>query len=613
MLQLDTICALATPQGVGAIGVIRVSGEKTIEIVNQIFKGKNLTNVESHTIHFGTIRDNEKIVDEVLISVFRIPKSFTKEDVIEISCHGSDYIIRYILKLLIKNGCRMAKPGEFTQRAFMNGQFDLVQAEAVADLIAADSEAAHKTAINQLRGGFSKKLAMLREELIHFASLVELELDFGEEDVEFANRDDLKELIYKIKRQLEPLIESFDSGNAVKEGIPVAIVGPPNAGKSTLLNALLNEEKAIVTEIAGTTRDVIEDVMFIEGIKFRFIDTAGIRETKDVVESIGIERSKQAMQRAEVVLVIFDNEADRQEIEKQFFEVLKDKKVIWVRNKVDLFASPQPLFYEERDLSSPPSPSRRGVGGEVNPNTKSPFGAVSTDLLKKARDLRKNLTNSEEILWELLRNRQIDNLKFRRQHPLEEGYILDFYCHEVKLGIELDGGYHHGDFQKNYDKVRSLDIELAYGIKILRFNNEDVFGNIESVVGEIRKFTSPLTPLLVGEGNYLKPSPTKRGLGEVNISAKLGTGIEELKKSIIELVKNQKTNDTVITNLRHYEHLLKAKEALDEVLDGIDFGITGDFLAQDIRLSLHHLGEITGTITTDDLLANIFSKFCIGK
>lgn len=446
MLQLDTICALATPQGVGAIGVIRVSGEKTIEIVNQIFKGKNLTNVESHTIHFGTIRDNEKIVDEVLVSVFRTPKSFTKEDVIEISCHGSDYIIRYILKLLIKNGCRMAKPGEFTQRAFMNGQFDLVQAEAVADLIAADSEAAHKTAINQLRGGFSKKLAMLREELIHFASLVELELDFGEEDVEFANRDDLKELIYKIKRQLEPLIESFDSGNAVKEGIPVAIVGPPNAGKSTLLNALLNEEKAIVTEIAGTTRDVIEDVMFIEGIKFRFIDTAGIRETKDVVESIGIERSKQAMQRAEVVLVIFDNEADRQEIEKQFFEVLKNKKVIWVRNKVDLFASQS-----------------------------------------------------------------------------------------------------------------------------------------------INQF------------------------GEVNISAKLGTGIEELKQSIIELVKNQKTSDTVITNLRHFEHLLKAKEALDEVLNGIVFGITGDFLAQDIRLSLHHLGEITGTITTDDLLANIFSKFCIGK
>lgn len=446
MLQLDTICALATPQGVGAIGVIRVSGEKTIEVVNQIFKGKNLANVESHTVHFGTIRDNDKIVDEVLISVFRTPKSFTKEDVIEISCHGSDYIIRYILKLLIKNGCRMAKPGEFTQRAFMNGQFDLVQAEAVADLIAADSEAAHKTAINQLRGGFSKKLAFLREELIHFASLVELELDFGEEDVEFANRDDLKELIYKINHQLEPLIDSFDSGNAVKEGVPVAIVGPPNAGKSTLLNALLNEEKAIVTEIAGTTRDVIEDVMFIEGIKFRFIDTAGIRETKDVVESIGIERSKQAMQRAEIVLVIFDNDADKQEIETQFHEVLKEKKVIWVRNKVDLFGS---------------------------------FSDTSND--------------------------------------------------------------------------------------------------------------------------------------EVNISAKLGTGIEELKRTIVEAVKNQKTNDTVITNLRHYEHLLKAKEALDEVLNGIDFGITGDFLAQDIRLSLHHLGEITGTITTDDLLANIFSKFCIGK
>ncbi len=440
MIQLETICALSTPQGIGAIGVIRVSGERTFEIVNKIFKGKDLTKVDSHTIHFGTIRDGGVIVDEVLIAVFKTPKSFTKEDVVEISCHGSDYIIRYILKLLLQNGCRMAQAGEFTQRAFLNGQFDLVQAEAVADLIAADSEAAHKTAMNLMRGGFSNQLKALREELIHFASLVELELDFGEEDVEFAERDDLKSLILKIQNFLKSLIDSFDVGNVIKEGLPVAIIGPPNAGKSTLLNVLLNEERAIVTEIAGTTRDVIEDVLFIEGIKFRFIDTAGIRETKDVVESIGIERSKDAMRRAEIVLLL----SDSQDSNEDFISEFDEDKIIRVRNKIDLVA-----------------------------------------------------------------------------------------------------------------KAENVD-----------------------------------------------------GLG---ISAKNNIGIDELKAAIVSKAKMKKQADTMLTNLRHYEHLVKANEALSEVLNGLDLGITGDFLAQDIRLSLHHLGEITGAISSDDLLANIFSKFCIGK
>jgi tRNA modification GTPase len=440
MIQLETICALSTPQGIGAIGVIRVSGEHTFKIVNKIFKGKDLTEVDSHTIHFGTIRDGGMIVDEVLIAVFKTPKSFTKEDVVEISCHGSDYIIKYILKLLLQNGCRMAQAGEFTQRAFLNGQFDLVQAEAVADLIAADSEAAHKTAMNLMRGGFSNQLKVLREELIHFASLVELELDFGEEDVEFAERDDLKSLISTIQNFLKNLIDSFDAGNVIKEGLPVAIIGPPNAGKSTLLNILLNEERAIVTEIAGTTRDVIEDVLFIEGIKFRFIDTAGIRATKDVVESIGIERSKEAMRRAEIVLLLTDNQI----INEDFILDFEEDKIIKVRNKIDL--------------------------------------AVQ---------------------------------------------------------------------KENFDGIQ--------------------------------------------------------------ISAKNNIGIDALKTAIVAKAKVKKQADTMLTNLRHYEHLVKASEALTEVLNGLDVGITGDFLAQDIRLSLHHLGEITGAISSDDLLANIFSKFCIGK
>ena len=454
IFQQYPICALATASGVGAIAVVRVSGLGAIEIVNTIFKGKNLINVESQTVHFGTIMNGDETIDEVLATVFKSPKSFTKEDVVEISCHGSNYIIQQILQLLVRNGASLAKAGEFTQRAFLNGQFDLVQAEAVADLIAADSAANHRVAINQLRGGFSKQLAALREELIHFASLVELELDFGEEDVEFAERDDLKALILKLQQSIEPLIDSFQYGNAIKEGVPVAIIGAPNVGKSTLLNALLNEERAIVTPIAGTTRDVIEDILVIDGIKFRIIDTAGIRETQDLVESIGIERSKQAIEKAEIVLMVYDSEETMSEISN----LATDKKIIWVRNKVDM-RSPQSI-------------------------------------------------------------------------------------------------------------VESQESNIQY--------------------------------------------PQSVSVQHLNISAKNGIGIEDLKRNLTSSIINLKSS-IVVTNLRHYEHLQKTNEALSSVLSGLDSGITGDFLAQDIRLSLFHLGELTGTIVSDDLLANIFSKFCIGK
>ncbi|MCF2504804.1 tRNA uridine-5-carboxymethylaminomethyl(34) synthesis GTPase MnmE [Dyadobacter sp. CY107] len=448
--QQEVICALATPSGVGAIAIIRVSGLGSISMVKSIFKGKNLEEAESHTVHFGTIQAAGEIIDEVLVTVFKTPKSFTKEDSIEISCHGSDYIIRQILKLLITKGARIAKPGEFTQRAFLNGQFDLVQAEAVADLIAADSQASHKTALNQLRGGFSKKLASLRTELIHFASLIELELDFGEEDVEFAQRDDLRRLIEALLSTITPLIDSFDFGNALKEGVPVAIIGSPNVGKSTLLNALLNEEKAIVTSIAGTTRDVIEDTIVLEGLKFRFIDTAGIRETTDLVESIGIERSKNAMEKADIVIFLFDSLETLRE-NQQLGALLPDgKQVLYVLNKIDI-------------------------------------GGIATESLDA---LQNNI---------------------------------------------------------------------------------------------------------------------------ISISAKSQTGLSGLTNKLVSMVYGQSASDTVVTNLRHYEHLVKTHDALNDVLNGLETGVTGDFLAQDIRLSLHHLGEITGTIVTDDLLDNIFSKFCIGK
>ena len=452
LIPQSTIVALATPSGVGAIAVIRVSGSETFPIVNKLFKGKNLEKQPSHTIHFGTIRDGELIVDEVLVSLFKAPASYTREDTIEISCHGSDYIIQKILKLIIKEGARLANAGEFTQRAFLNGQLDLAQAEAVADLIASDSEASHQTAINQIRGGFSKQIAQLREQLINFASLIELELDFGEEDVEFADRDDLRQLIFRIQSVLVPLIESFAMGNVIKNGVPTVIVGKPNAGKSTLLNRLLNEEKAIVSDIPGTTRDVIEDELFIEGIRFRLIDTAGLRKATDTIEAIGVERTMQQMEKASLIIYLFDaSEIDLSVISEQIVNF--NVPYLLVGNKVD----------------------------KLSLEKKRAFDAAYSD-----------------IIW---------------------------------------------------------------------------------------------------------------------ISASENQNIEILKDILVKKVKTKeiKTGDTVVTNLRHFQHLSQTNEALENVLEGLNQSITGDFLAQDIRFALHHLGEITGQITTDDLLANIFSRFCIGK
>lgn len=451
----DTIIALATPQGVGAIAVIRLSGKDAIRVTDEVFFGKNLENQPSHTIHFGTIRDGEKIIDEVLVSIFKAPKSFTKENVVEISTHGSSYIINQVLKLFVRKGIRLAKPGEFTQRAFLNGQFDLAQAEAVADLIHADSETSHQAALNQMRGGFSSEIQELRNQLIHFASMIELELDFVEEDVEFASRDDLRRLVERILRIVEELILSFDLGNVIKNGVPTVIAGKPNAGKSTLLNALLNEEKAIVSDIAGTTRDFIEDEISIGGVIFRFIDTAGLRETTDTIEAIGVSRTQEKMKTASLILYLFD---------------LSD-----------------------------------------------------TDLIEINRDINK-----------------LENL----------------------------------------------------GVPFLKVANKTDKAK-ENIISEL-KANHPDT---------------------IFISAGQKENLEGLKLRILELVNLDKfrTGNTIITNVRHYDSLTKTRESLLDVLTGLDSQVTNDFLAMDIRRALHYLGEITGQVTTDDLLANIFSKFCIGK
>ncbi len=448
----DTIIALTTPQGVSALAVIRLSGIDAIKITDKVFTGKKLETQPTHTAHLGTI-GTEKTIDEVLVTVFKEPNSFTKENSVEISCHGSPVIVREIIKLFLQHGVRLAEPGEFTRRAFLNGRFDLAQAEALADLIHAETDNARQAALNQMRGGFSKEIKHLREELIHFASLIELELDFGEEDVEFAGRSDLRNLIQKIQNYLARLISSFEQGNVIKNGIPTVIAGKPNAGKSTLLNALLNEERAIVSDIPGTTRDVIEDEMILDGIAFRFMDTAGLRDTSDTIEAIGVSRTRESMKKAALILYLFD-------------------------------------------LSS---------------------------------------TSLTEI-------------------AAEEAEVKAMGIPYIKVG----------------NKVDAASPEL-----VKKIENQDF----------------------------------------VLIAASSQKNLDALKEAILNRVKvnTVKQGDVLVTNLRHFQKLTETQDALTRVLQGLDTGITGDFLAMDIRQSLHHLGEITGQITSEDLLANIFSKFCIGK
>ncbi|MDR9458447.1 MAG: tRNA uridine-5-carboxymethylaminomethyl(34) synthesis GTPase MnmE [Salegentibacter sp.] len=479
MKMNDTIVALATPSGAGAIAIIRVSGPEAMEIVAPIFKAKSKKPLEkqpTHTLHLGNLVDGERTLDEVLVSVFRGSKSYTGEETIEISCHGSPYIQQEIIQLLIRKGCRSAEAGEFTMRAFLNGKMDLSQAEAVADLISSENQASHQMAMQQMRGGFSSEIHRLRQELLDFASLIELELDFSEEDVEFANREQFKDLIAKIQQVLKRLIDSFATGNVLKNGIPVAIVGEPNVGKSTLLNALLNEERAIVSEIAGTTRDSIEDELSIGGIGFRFIDTAGIRETQDVVESIGIKRTFDKISQAQVVVFLLDSEK---------FKV---------------------------QSSTPSSPPERGE---------------FTELLREIEKIKNKFPQKPLVI---------------------------------------------------------------------------IANKIDQLSGEERKKLSETLNRIEGSSLQL-------------LSAKTGEGVEELKMKLLEFVNTGalRNNNTIVTNSRHYNALLKALEEINKVEDGLNNNLSGDLLAIDIREALHYFGEITGEVTNDELLGNIFSNFCIGK
>lgn len=450
----DTIIALSTPPGVGALGVIRLSGTDSISIADQVFLGKDLMKQKSHTVHYGLIKDGDRTIDEVMLSIFRTPKSFTKDNMVEITCHGSPYILQEVIRLFQSKGVRLAKAGEFTMRAFLNGRIDLSQAEAVADLIASENASAHTMAIQQMRGGFSKQISELRQQLINFASLIELELDFGEEDVEFADRSQLLNLIGEIKRIIRQLIQSFQLGNAMKNGVQTVIAGRPNAGKSTLLNALLNEDRALVSDIPGTTRDTIEELINIDGIPFRFIDTAGIREARDTIEAMGVEKTMEKLEKSALTIFLFDVSS----------------------------CSPEQLKSDLKDFI------------------------------------------------------KIDN-------PL------------VLVGNKID------DTEVNYQSLFAEWDEMIF------------------------------------------------------ISSKDQTNIEKLKNTLKSKILDDEINTggTIVSNARHHEALLRSMQSLDEVSKGLDLQISGELLALDIRQALHYLGEISGEVSTDDLLGNIFSKFCIGK
>lgn len=470
MILEDTICAISTAPGAGAIAVIRMAGPKAVSITEKVFrfarKNKPLSDQAPNTVHFGTIHDGKNDIDEVIVTLFKSPKSFTGDDIVEISCHGAVFIQQKVLQLLTDNGARLAKPGEFTQRAFLNGKMDLSQAEAVADLIAARSETARRVALKQMKGGFSNKLVNLRNKLLEFTSLIELELDFSEEDVEFADRSQLIDLVLDIDHLLKKLIDSFSLGNAIKNGIPVAIVGHTNAGKSTLLNALLQEERALVSDVHGTTRDVIEDIMNIQGITFRFIDTAGIRNTIDKVENMGIALTYNKIKQASIILLMMDAQDEDSKIHQ----------------------------------------------------------AVS--------DIKKHMNSEEQRLIVVV---------------------------------------------NKTDLVDSKTIEKRFSEKAFR-----------ELTG-----TDSIVPL----------------------SAKMHTNLENLTYELLKTVDTGAidNDEVVVTNARHYEALKNAREGIQRSLEGLQKGISGDFLAQDIREVLHYLGEITGQISTDEVLGNIFKNFCIGK
>ena len=531
------ICALSTPQGSGAIAIIRLSGEDTIDVIGKIFTPAGGKEAKPYLMRYGSIKDGDRLIDECMVATFNAPHSYTGENSAEIYCHGSSYIIQEILKLLLSHGVKLAEPGEFSKRAFLNGKLDLAQAEAVADLISSETSAAHRVALQQMKGGFSNELQQMRSDLLNLVSMMELELDFSEEDVEFADRTQLKLLLAEVTEKVASLIESFTLGNVIKNGVPVAIVGATNTGKSTLLNTLLDEEKAIVSNIHGTTRDVIEDTINLGGITFRFIDTAGIRETQETIEIIGIERTYMKLKQASIVIMVLDT------TRPEYFEsslinlstrLNKDKqKLVILLNKAD-------KIYEQVDALDA-SDAEKSAGG-LNDSA-----ANVTDMANAA-----------------------------------------------------------GTAAGTTDGAAATAPEIIFGSPAVKEQLEQ----IKRICANVPDEADAANAADGADGAMLSP------ISILPISAKRKLGITELKELLISSQQQNQainTNATLVTNVRHYQALMDAQIALYRVEDGLTAGTPTDLVAQDIREALYHLGSIVGEINTEEVLGNIFGRFCIGK
>ncbi len=525
-MEQDTICALATPSGSGAIAVIRVSGNKSPEITDKIFKSSregSLREAKGHTVRYGTIFNEKEPVDKVLVTLFLSPASYTGEDSVEISCHNSPFIIKEILSLLVKNGARMALAGEFTQRAFLNGKMDLAQAEAVADLIVSETASAHRVALSQMRGGFSSELSSMRARLLEIVALMELELDFSEEEVEFADRKHLRSLLDETLAHIGELISGFKLGNVIKNGVPVAIAGATNTGKSTLLNAILGEERAIVSPIHGTTRDYIEDTVNIDGTLFRFIDTAGIRQTHETLENIGIERTFEKIREATVVLLMLD--ATRPD---NF-----DDSINTLTLKVDQSQQQVIILINKCDLVLDLPKSGKGTSS-----------VQDTILGEDEISINDTISGEEEI---------------------------------------------------EYEKSGKDAMSVKYAIEV-----DDIDAILGKYVDNVREYSASagLSPIAI-----------------IPISAARHLGLDSIKKTLHSIcsIGVTNSNSVLVTNLRHFEALQNAHSALTRVAEGLETSLPTDLLTQDLREALHHLGTITGTITTDEVLGEIFGRFCVGK
>lgn len=565
------ICALSTPQGSGAIAIIRLSGEDTIDVIGKIFTPAGGKEAKPYLMRYGSIKDGDRLIDECMVATFNAPHSYTGENSAEIYCHGSSYIIQEILKLLLSHGVKLAEPGEFSKRAFLNGKLDLAQAEAVADLISSETSAAHMVALQQMKGGFSNELQQMRSDLLNLVSMMELELDFSEEDVEFADRTQLKLLLAEVTEKVASLIESFTLGNVIKNGVPVAIVGATNTGKSTLLNTLLGEEKAIVSNIHGTTRDVIEDTINLGGITFRFIDTAGIRETQETIEIIGIERTYMKLKQASIVIMVLD--ATRPE----YFEsslinlstrLNKDKqKLVILLNKAD-------KIYEQVD-GLDASDAEKSAGGLNDSDTADAADTADATGEATAADAANmnNITGKTDAITAANTTATADTI--------------------ATAAGTTDG-------------AAATAPEIIFGSPAVKEQLEQ----IKRICANVPDEADAANAADGADGAMLSP------ISILPISAKRKLGITELKELLISLQQQNQainTNATLVTNVRHYQALMDAQIALYRVEDGLTAGTPTDLVAQDIREALYHLGSIVGEINTEEVLGNIFGRFCIGK